>query len=189
MRFLRRHEDKVRTTTARCLLGQRKRGQIISTQDTRYLKVKKRQILPHGILKHYMRAILRKHLFEVGIPRWWIQNRRNTGSGKRLLELRDERRKRRLIAFEHEQALRSKAQNLPTEFEPQCPTGACYQHPFSRQYGWQRGGGERHIRSLEQQLCPLCLSSFREGWKEPIRHPHALTGLDNRCDITGRGTR
>src|SRR5262245_11291485 len=116
MRFLRRHEDKVRTTTARCLLGQRKRGQIIGMQDTRYLKVKKRQVLSHGILKHHMGAILRKHRFEISIPRWGTQNRRNTGSGKRLLELRDECRKRRLIAFEYQQALRGKAQELPTEF-------------------------------------------------------------------------
>src|SRR4029453_10202026 len=121
---------------------------IISTQDTRYLKVKKRQILPHSILKHYMRAILRKHLFKVGIPRWWTQNRRNTGSGKRLLELRDERRKRRLIAFEHQQALRNKAQNLPAEFQPYRSAGACDQHPFPRQYGRQRGWGKGALRGL-----------------------------------------
>src|SRR5687768_1455779 len=116
------------------LLGQRKRGQIIGTHNTGDLKVKKWQILPHGILKYYMWAPLRKHLFEVGIPRWWTENRRNTGSGKRLLELRDERRKRRLIAFEHQQALRSKVQNLPAEFEPQCPAGPGDQHAFPRQY-------------------------------------------------------
>src|SRR5438309_11070328 len=117
MRGLRRHQDKVGTATAHGLFGQRKRRQVIGVQNAGGLKVKKRQVLPHGILKHYMRAILCKHRFEVRVPRWWAQNRRNTGRRKRLLELRDERRERRLIAFEHQQALWSEAQNLPAEFQ------------------------------------------------------------------------
>src|SRR5215471_17114436 len=116
-----------------------------------------------------MGAILCKYRFEVRVSRWWTQNRRNTGSRKRLLELRDERRKRRLIAFEHQQTLRSKAQNLPAEFQPHRSAGACDQHPFPRQYGWQRGGGgQGNIRGLEQRFAPLSPLPFRKRGEKPI---------------------
>src|SRR6476469_5667006 len=82
MRYLGRHQNKVRTATAHGLFGQRKRGQVIGVQNAGSLKVKKWQVLPHGILKHYMRAIIRKYRFKVCVSRWWAQNRRNTGSGK-----------------------------------------------------------------------------------------------------------